>query len=334
MYHFFYQGHVILPIYKLFSMLSFPYLLLSIIVVMFSLNARESAAIEFDSERQVEATNPRPIRLVASIQPLATWLRTLAPKQADWEIVTLMPPGADFHHFAMKPSSFQILKQADLFVWLGPDVQPSFSRLVNSAGVMHWSVFDVPGVSRLTLREPAVHGHHNSKKLDWLDPHVWMSVGQLPALLDALSDELKPLATQAQKADIAKNLEEAKGYLDSLRVRLASFGQASKQPFFTDHDEIQYLEQDVGLVSGGAIVSGADHVVSARHLFKLRKDLEHTALACIFTNAASNKQAIENVFGVDTPLVELDVLGVRLQAANLYDFWGYIETQLRRCYSS
>lgn len=59
--------------------------------------------------------------VVASIRPLAFIAAGIADGVTGTQV--LLPDGASPHDYALKPSDLKKIKQADLFVWVGPELE-------------------------------------------------------------------------------------------------------------------------------------------------------------------------------------------------------------------
>lgn len=81
----------------------------------------------------------------------------------------ILPPGASPHGYAMRPSEAQALSEADLVIWIGPELTPWLDRAVDSlAGdVPSLRLLEAPGTRQLEFREGATfeahdHGDHGN----------------------------------------------------------------------------------------------------------------------------------------------------------------------------
>ena len=68
------------------------------------------------------------VQILTSIKPLQ--LIAAAIQDGQGEPQALLPPGASPHYFVLRPSDAKRLDQADLFYWIGPDLENFLPRLV------------------------------------------------------------------------------------------------------------------------------------------------------------------------------------------------------------
>jgi zinc transport system substrate-binding protein len=94
----------------------------------------------------------------------------------------VIPPGADPHGYAMRPSEAGALAQADIVFWVGPALAPWMAEPIeNLAGqARHITLADVDGVTTLAMRADARfeahdhdddHGHGHADKHDHAKEH-------------------------------------------------------------------------------------------------------------------------------------------------------------------
>ncbi|WP_432448865.1 zinc ABC transporter substrate-binding protein [Aliiroseovarius marinus] len=76
------------------------------------------------------------------------------------EPVLLMPQGDNPHNFQLRPSQMGAIQDADLFVWIGPELMPALERARNAAdGLTALSLLHVPGLETLTTDHVHDHDH-------------------------------------------------------------------------------------------------------------------------------------------------------------------------------
>ncbi|MEJ6401293.1 zinc ABC transporter substrate-binding protein [Yoonia sp. 2307UL14-13] len=75
----------------------------------------------------------------------------------------LLPPGADPHDFAMRPSDGQRLSDADLVIWVGDGLTPWLEETLDALapGAARLTLLDTEGWERLPIREAGADGDHD-----------------------------------------------------------------------------------------------------------------------------------------------------------------------------
>ena len=99
------------------------------------------------------AASAEPLSVVASIKPLHSIASAVLGDLATPKL--LVQGAASPHGFALKPSQAKDLSDADVVVWIGPELAPSLekpiSSLAENASVIEF--MDVGGISHLDVRE-------------------------------------------------------------------------------------------------------------------------------------------------------------------------------------
>jgi zinc transport system substrate-binding protein len=74
----------------------------------------------------------------------------------------VLPPGASPHGYAMRPSEAQALQDADLVIWVGPELTPWLAGPLDTiaGGAARLELLEVEGITRLGFREGATFEAH------------------------------------------------------------------------------------------------------------------------------------------------------------------------------
>lgn len=110
------------------------------------------------------AAKADPPKVVASILPIHSI--TASVMQGVGEPALLVPPGASPHAYAMRPSEAKALSEADLVVWVGPDISSFLAKPLDTlaGGASILTLVDVKGIHLLPVREGGsfdAHDHAN-----------------------------------------------------------------------------------------------------------------------------------------------------------------------------
>ncbi len=87
------------------------------------------------------------VEVLTSIKPLQ--LIAAAVQDGVGKPGVLLPPGASPHHYAMRPSDVRQIRSADLFYWIGPDMEGFLAPVLNGRKGPSIAIQSLPG---LTLR--------------------------------------------------------------------------------------------------------------------------------------------------------------------------------------
>ncbi len=231
--------------------------------------------------------------------------------------ILLLDRGADPHAFQMRPSQAADVAQADLVVWIGPEMTPWLGRAADSLA---------PDGRRLTLlsatgtetqafgakgdHDNAEEGHDDATEAaggdhadhddTGIDPHAWLDPHNARVWAGLIADELSTL-DPANAATYAANAAAAQARIDTLDSDLtAQLGRLADQPFVVFHDAYGYFTAHYGLTVAGTIALGDAASPGAARLSDLRAGLEAGDALCIFPEAAHDpKQVVQMADGTN-----------------------------------
>ncbi|AHL73681.1 ABC transporter substrate-binding protein [Stutzerimonas stutzeri] len=102
------------------------------------------------------------VEVLTSIKPLQ--LIAAAVQDGVGKPAVLLPPGASPHHYAMRPSDVRQIRSADLFYWIGPDMEGFLSPVLEGRKGPNVAMQSLPGLTLRHFGEAAnehEHEHHD-----------------------------------------------------------------------------------------------------------------------------------------------------------------------------
>jgi zinc transport system substrate-binding protein len=232
----------------------------------------------------------------------------------------IVPPGASPHGYAMRPSEARRLQQADVVVWIGPDLTPWLERpvanLAERAAVV--TLMEAEGVDLLAVREhDGVHDHdhgHEHGGAGAADPHVWLDPRNGAAMARAVARALGE-ADPDNGELYAANAEAFVAEMAALEREIAEWLEAAGDAgFLVFHDAYQYFEARFGLESAAAVapVDGVDP--AAGRVAAIRAAVEAGGIACVFAEPQFEPALLETIAeGTSVRTAVLDPLGAGLK---------------------
>lgn len=227
----------------------------------------------------------------------------------------LLDRGADPHHFQMRPDQARQLSQADLLVWIGPEMTPWLERATDSlaADATSLLLLAVPQTHRRTYAENAAHdhGHDDEHGHDedhdeghdehadehghdhsGIDPHAWLDPENGRLWLDAIARSLS--AADPENADsYAANAARARDDIAALDTELrADLAPLADKRFAVFHDAYGYFIQHFGLSPAIAVSLGDASTPSAGRLSAIRDQIVTEAAICAFPEANHDPRLI------------------------------------------
>lgn len=240
----------------------------------------------------------------------------------------ILRPGASPHGYALRPSDARALQQADLVVWIGPDLTPwladPIAALAGKAESL--ALIDIPGTTVLEFREDATfsahghgadagdHDHHGH------DPHAWLDPQNARLWLGVISEHLSRIDPD-HAAHYSANAAAAVADLDRLGATIADIlAPLQDRPFIVFHDAYQYFENHFDIPAAGSIALADGSDPGPARILEIQREVSDLGVTCAFAEPQFNPGLIETVFrGLDVRVLTLDPLGTTLTpGADLY----------------
>ncbi len=204
---------------------------------------------------------------------------------------TLLPPGADPHDFALRPSDAQALTEADALFWVGEGLTPWLEGPVANlvADTASVELMETSGWLKLDVRTLIEdhHGHddhddhddHAGHDHEGTDPHGWYSPAVAVAWANTITQKLSEIDANnaAQYADNQRVFENSISELtNEMRATLSDM-----PPILWAHDGYQYLEKELGLTAFDLLSSYDGEQPGPATLRDIRDRMAGTPEVCI-----------------------------------------------------
>lgn len=278
--------------------------------------------------------------VVTSIRPLA--FISTAITDGVTETKVLLPDGASPHAYAMRPSDIQILHSADIFVWIGPEMEVFLTKSIKHLNKNQLlTLSDIPQIAQMINNEQHdenhlqdndvpeyYHDHHNE------DMHIWMSPKMAKYIASSLSIELIKQYPQSQDK-IRRNLQEFNYQLEQTEEKIGNMLNPLKgKRYFVFHDAYGYFEKNYGLNSLGHFTINPEIPPGAKRLNQIREMLKQNQADCIFSEPQFKPMVI-NTVTQGTPVRHgvLDPLGsnIELSKNSYMQFLEQLSQQFANC---
>jgi len=287
------------------------------------------------------------VRVLTSIKPLQ--LIAAAVQDGVGTPDVLLPASASAHHYSLRPSDVRRIREAELFYWIGPDLESFLPRPLSARDGTTVAVQDLP---KLTLRrfgdahahaedehhdhddhddhdghdhdahghEEVAHGgtahadeHDHDHRPGALDAHLWL----LPANAVVIAERMAADLAAADPANAPRYQANASAFaqrVEALDARLKQrFAKVQNKPFFVFHEAYDYFEAAYGLRHAGVFTAGGEAQPGARHVAAMRERLQQAGPSCVFSEPPARPRLAETLTaGLPVKMAELDVLGVGL----------------------
>ncbi|SEH54965.1 zinc transport system substrate-binding protein [Stutzerimonas xanthomarina] len=315
------QSKRVLPVFRLFSL---P--LLVVLTLLGSTAARAEVTV---------LTSIKPLQLIAA-----------AVQDGVGEPQVLLPAGASAHHYALRPSDVRQIRSADLFYWIGPDMESFLEPVLKARKGPSVAVQSLPGLTLRHFGDTHVEAHHgdddheehdahaheshdphahdahgdqtatardehdHAHRPGSLDAHLWLLPVNARVIATRMAGELAAI-DPANARRYQANLEAFAQRLDVLDQRLQKrLSDTRNKPFFVFHEAYDYFEAAYGLQHAGVFSAGGEAQPGARHVAEMRQLLEQAGPSCVFHEPPARPRLADSlVRGLPVNVAELDAMG-------------------------
>ncbi|WP_277756115.1 zinc ABC transporter substrate-binding protein ZnuA [Rosenbergiella epipactidis] len=291
--------------------------------------------------------------VVTSIKPLGFIASAIA--EGVTPVTVVLPDGASEHDYALRPSDVRRIKNADLLVWVGPEMESFVTR----------SASQLPANKNLELSAlPVIQSHlvgevendhdHASSPANTLNSanssdrelsdshshqgtynlHIWLSPDIALMSATAIHDRLVQ-SMPAQKTKLDSNLSKFKASLkdadEHIRQQLSS---VKDKRYYVFHDAYTYFEQHYGLSPLGYFTVNPEIQPGAQKLNEIRTQLTQYKAQCVFAEPQFRPAVIDAVSrGTTVQKGTLDPLGsnISLSQDSYVKFLSQLSSQYVSC---
>jgi len=250
-------------------------------------------------------------QILVSIKPLALIAQAVAGDLA--QVDTLLPVTASPHDYPLKMSDHRRLRAADLFVWVGPELESFLAKPVTNLEPGHvLEVFELPGMEFPPAVEPKADDDDDDHHHGGRDPHLWLNPGNARLLAQSLAARLAQLdpVNSAQYFKHATEFAQRLAQLDKqLRARLAPL---AGRGFGVSHQGYTHFVAHYGLRQLAYINLTPERHAGARHLAQLRQKLKSEGAVCLFTEPFQQGASVTTLTKeLQLRTGELDPIGIQ-----------------------
>lgn len=281
--------------------------------------------------------------VISSVKPLALM-------QADMGLgyqEAIVPEGVTPHDFTLRASQMKRIKEADLVIWLGPEVEPALAKIM--AGKAADEQIILPAYGAAMDMQAGAHDHHEHEEHeehageeahddhghaghDHADLHPWTSPKYMLQAIASVHHELQARdfhLSAAQEQQIAA-LEHA---IDEQLHEMQEEWHEQAPAYLIFHDALGPLEADMGIEAKGSLADSAGATKGAKTLVELKHMVHEGEVNCILIDDEANLALVDKLAGDELAKVEVDILAWRQPVAenNLMTYFDNMQAALRQC---
>lgn len=240
----------------------------------------------------------------------------------------LVPEGQSYHHFIVRPSTVRLLREADLVVWVGPEMETYLAETIDDFARETVQALSLPGLnvhylpdvetdSAADVPESGQHAGHHHHGVSGIDPHVWLNTHNAEQIAIVLAERLSTIDPDNARK-YANNLQAFQSQLQAVRATISQqLAPFQGEPYAVYHDAFQYFEQEFGLTHELVIANSDDIQPGVRKLMSLRNAFANQSLACLMEDVTSQESTINTALGrVQLARVKADTTGQNLNTSS------------------
>ena len=283
------------------------------------------------------------LKVISTVKPVTMIVQELTQGVTSTE--TLLPAGASPHDYALRPSDARKLNEADLVIWVGPELERFLIKMLDG----NENVLTLTAQDTIHFRHYGDahddhdehkghdHGHddhddheghdhahddHHGHSHDGIDPHLWLGPEQAIQAAQVITEKLVSL-DPSHKDKFEQNLAN---FTKEVRAAVASIEQTlapvSDRGYFVFHDGYGYFEDQFGLNNLGHFTVEPDRRPGAKTLISIRNALKDEHAKCVFSEPQFSPAVVDSVVrGTGVNIGTLDPMGTDIA----YGDGSYVE---------
>lgn len=250
-------------------------------------------------------------KVVVSIQPIHSLVAHVM--EGVGEPTLLLPKSSSPHHFQLRPSDAKLLTTADVFIWVGPELEAFLEKPILSMRKKNTvlTLMHIEGMDPL----PYPHPHHHPEHSSHYDPHIWLDPHRAILVVKEIEKTLIALDPRHEK-QYRQNTKQTIAKLDKLYAELnASLETAREKPYLVFHEGYQYFNHTFKLNSKGAMIENPHTPFSLHRIKQVKAKIQQEKVLCVFGEPEMNQTIVQQVTeGTQAASGFLDPNGVTLKS--------------------
>lgn len=265
-------------------------------------------------------------RVVGSIAPLQMIANAITDGVS--EPAVLIPSSQSYHHFVLRPSTVRVLNDADLFIWVGPELETYLSSSVSQLGgqkavvqvlalpslIVHHA-HDDEDDTEILIPDEGLHAGHQHKDGTTIDPHVWLDTRNAALIARAITAQLVDIDPD-YAPQYRANLLRFEDLLSQLNSEIAdTLRMPDQMQYAVYHNAFQYFERQFGLDHDLVFVASEEMQPGVRHMLTVRRAIEARPLLCLLEDVTTQDGTVQTLLGGnELQRVKADTLGQNLSS--------------------
>ncbi|RLA06215.1 MAG: hypothetical protein DRQ51_10030 [Gammaproteobacteria bacterium] len=263
----------------------------------------------------VSTTGAKDLKIIASTKIIHSISSQIT--QGASEPVLLYKTKTSPHHIITTPQHIKIIKNADLIIWTGENIEGSLNNILkkikNKKTIQFAKIKDIKLLNHKAEKEIKNHHSHNHST----DHHLWLSIDNIIILSKKITTTLQNMDESNFKI-YQQNYENLTIDLKTLKQNLKkNFASVRNNAFMVNHPSLNYLIADYNLNQVGIISPSELGLPSLKHINSLKKTIKEHQKICLLYEPGFPKNWVYKLKiheGVKTQLI--DPMALNMQITN------------------
>lgn len=287
-------------------------------IAIFCMCITSTVTLADGQQINTKQTDGKITNIVVTLKPLYSLVAQLTDGVVEPQL--LIKQAQSSHYFHLRPSDRQLISDADLIIWFGPNMESSLQKVIqqstyNQRTPLIISAMQAEGLSLLPIRSKhsEFDNHHNTEgHPQTKDPHIWLSVKNAIVISHYLAQSLKkidPVNALSYKKNLQRLIQKIKDTESLINSTLHAIPDVSNTPFISYHDAYQYFEHEYQLNHIATISYDEDNNPGLKHLIHINKLINEKNIRCLIYQPP--KPGIIDTLSHNTPIrvVSIDPAG-------------------------
>ncbi|MCX8583058.1 MULTISPECIES: zinc ABC transporter substrate-binding protein ZnuA [unclassified Gilliamella] len=257
-------------------------------------------------------TNNVNANVISSVRPIGFITEAIASGVTNTDI--LLPDGASPHTYSLKPSDLAKIKNADLIIWVGEDMEVFMPTVLKNVDEQKQiELMDVPEIKsllRINHHDEEIPHDDNDHHHGEYDEHIWLSPKIAKIIAKSIHDkliELYPNKVQLLDANLNEFITNLSETEQNIAKKLIS---VQNRGYFVFHDAYGYFESQFGLKNLGSFTINPAVQPGVQTVYAIQKKLAEHQAVCVFREPQFSPAVIKKlVNGTNVKIGELNPLG-------------------------
>ncbi|OCL17865.1 zinc ABC transporter substrate-binding protein [Gilliamella sp. wkB72] len=257
-------------------------------------------------------TNNVNATVISSVRPIGFITEAIASGVTNTDI--LLPDGASPHTYSLKPSDLAKIKNADLIIWVGEDMEVFMPTVLKNVDehkqIELMDVSEIKSLLKTNHHDEEIPHDDNDHHHGEYDEHIWLSPKIAKIIAKSIHDKLiklypnKVQLLDANLNEFITNLSETEQNIAKKLISVQNRG------YFVFHDAYGYFESQFGLKNLGSFTINPAVQPGVQTVYAIQKKLAEHQAVCVFREPQFSPAVIKKlVNGTNVKIGELNPLG-------------------------